>query len=100
MYSDDLVRWLLKILDNSNNQCPIYNVGSDNKVSIHEIANVLAKKYNLEVLSQKISSKKIDNYIPNISKARKELNLNINNNSLEAIQKTINFNLKNCNKQI
>jgi nucleoside-diphosphate-sugar epimerase len=100
MYSEDLVKWLLKILDNSNNQCPIYNVGSDNKVSIHKIANVLAKKYNLEILSPKISSKKIDNYIPNISKARKELNLNINNNSLEAIQQTINFHLKNCNKQI
>jgi len=100
MYSDDLVRWLFKILDHSNNLCPIFNVGSDNKVSIHKIANVLAKKYNLEILSPKISSKKIDNYIPNINKARKELNLNINNNSLEAIQKTINFHLKNFNKQI
>lgn len=100
MYSDDLVRWLLKILDHSNNLCPIFNVGSDNKVSIHKIANVLAKKYNLEILSPKISSKKIDNYIPNINKARKELNLKINNDSLEAIQKTINFHLKNCNKQI
>ena len=56
MYSDDLVRWLLKILDNSNNQCPTYNVGSDNKVSIHKIANVLAKKYNLKVLSPKLFS--------------------------------------------
>lgn len=100
MCSDDLVRWLLKILDNSNNQCPIYNVGSDNKVSIHKIANVLAKKYNLEILSPKISSKKIDNYIPNINKARKDLNLTINSNSLDAIEKTINFHLKNCNKQI
>ena len=100
MYSDDLVRWLLKILDHSNNLCPIFNVGSDNKVSIHKIANVLAKKYNLVILSPKISSKKIDNYIPNINKARKELNLKINNDSLEAIQKTINFHLKNCNKQI
>jgi dTDP-glucose 4,6-dehydratase len=100
MYSDDLVRWLLKILDNSNNQCPIFNVGSDNKVSVHRIANVLAKIYNLEILSPKISSKKIDNYIPNINKARKELNLTINNNSLEAIQQTINFHLKNRNKQI
>jgi len=100
MYSDDLVRWLLKILDHSNNLCPIFNVGSDNKVSIHKIADVLAEKYNLEILSPKISSKKIDNYIPNINKARKELNLKINNDSLEAIQKTINFHLKNCNKQI
>jgi dTDP-glucose 4,6-dehydratase len=100
MYSDDLVRWLLKILDHSNNLCPIFNVGSDNKVSIHKIADVLAEKYNLEILSPKISSKKIDNYIPNINKARKELNLKTNNDSLEAIQKTINFHLKNFNKQI
>jgi dTDP-glucose 4,6-dehydratase len=98
MYSDDLVRWLFKILDHSNKLCPIFNVGSDNKVSIHKTANVLAKKYNLEVLSPKISSKKIDNYIPNINKARKELNLTINNDSLEAIQKTINFHLKNFKK--
>ena len=100
MHSDDLVKWLFKILDNSNNQCPIFNVGSDNKVSIHKIANVLAKKYNLEILSPKISLKKIDVYIPDISKARKELSLTINKNSLEAIQQTINFHLKNCNKQI
>jgi dTDP-glucose 4,6-dehydratase len=95
MYSNDLVRWLLKILDNSNNQCPVYNVGSNNKISIHKIANVLAKKYNLQFISPKISSKKIDNYIPNTNKAKKELNLDINENSFEAIQKTINIYLKN-----
>ena len=89
MYSDDLVRWLLKILDNSNNQCPVYNVGSDNKVSIHKIANVLAKKYNLKVLSPKIFSKKIDNYIPNINKAKKELGLKLSYNSQSAIFKNI-----------
>lgn len=91
MCSDDLVRWLVTILDHSNNQCPIYNVGSDDGVSIHMIANFLAKKYNLQVLRKKMLSKKIDSYIPNISKARRELNLAINKNSLEAIQETINF---------
>ena len=95
MYSDDLVRWLLKILDNSNNQCPIFNVGSDNKVSIHKIANVLAKKYNLKVLSPKISSKKIDNYIPNINKAKKELGLKLSYNSQSAIFKNIKILSKN-----
>jgi len=100
MYSDDLVRWLLKILDNSSNQCPIYNVGSNNIISIHKVANLLAKKYNLKILSSKISLKKIDKYIPNIDKAKSELNLNINNSSLQAIQKTINFFLKNTFKKI
>jgi dTDP-glucose 4,6-dehydratase len=91
MYSDDLVRWLLKILDNSNNQCPIYNVGSNNKISIKNTANFLAKKYGLKVLSQKIFSKKVDNYIPNTEKAKKELNLNNYYTSLSAIIKTINI---------
>ena len=94
MYSDDLVRWLLRILDNSNTKCPIYNVGSDNKISIHRIASVLAKKYDLDIYSPKIYSKKIDNYIPNISKAKRELKLKNNYLSLGAIIKTINLFLK------
>jgi nucleoside-diphosphate-sugar epimerase len=95
MYSDDLVRWLLKILDNSNKQCPTYNVGSNNKISIQNTANFLAKKYGLKVISPKILSKKVDNYIPNIEKAKKELNLNNYYTSLSAIIKTINILKKN-----
>jgi dTDP-glucose 4,6-dehydratase len=95
MYSNDLVRWLLKILDNSNNQCPIYNVGSNNKISIQNTANFLAKKYGLKVLSPKILLKKVDNYIPNIEKAKKELNLNNSYTSVSAIIKTINILKKN-----
>jgi hypothetical protein len=75
-------------------------VGSNNIISIHKVANLLAKKYNLKILSSKISLKKIDKYIPNIDKAKSELNLNINNSSLQAIQKTINFFLKNTFKKI
>jgi nucleoside-diphosphate-sugar epimerase len=95
MHSDDLVKWLLQILDNSNIQCPIYNVGSDNKISIHQIANVLAKKYDLDVDSPKLSLKKIDYYIPNINKAKKVLGLKINYTSLRAIVETINTLKKN-----
>ena len=91
MYSDDLVKWLLKILDNSNTQCPIYNVGSDDKISIHQVANILADKFNLKIDTKKLSLKKIDNYIPNTSKAKKVLGLKINNTSNEGIIKTINI---------
>ena len=91
MYADDLVEWLYKILDNSNTQCPIYNVGSDDKISIHQVANVLADKFNLKIDTVKLSLKKIDNYIPNISKAKKILGLKINNTSNEGIIKTINI---------
>jgi nucleoside-diphosphate-sugar epimerase len=95
MHSNDLVRWLLKILGNSNTQCPIYNVGSDNKISIHEIASTLAKKYDLDIDSPKLSLKKIDNYVPNINKAKKVLGLKINYTSLRAIIETINTLLEN-----
>ena len=91
MYADNLVQWLLKILDNSNTQCPIYNVGSNERISIHQVANVLADKFNLKIDTAKLSLKKIDNYIPNISKAKKILGLKINNTSNEGIIKTINI---------
>jgi nucleoside-diphosphate-sugar epimerase len=97
MYEEDLVRWLLKIINYSNKNCPIYNVGSDNAISISKLANLLSRKYNLNVNlnSKKISKKKFDKYIPNIQKAKKELNLNINYSALSAIIKTIDILKKN-----
>ena len=91
MYADDLVKWLLKILHNSNTQCPIYNVGSNDKTSIHQVANILAKKYSLKIDAEKLSLKKIDNYMPSISEAKKILGLKINKTSIEGIIKTINI---------
>lgn len=97
MHEEDLVRWLLKILNSSNKNCPIYNVGSDNAISIYKLANLLAKKYNLNVDfdNKKISKKIFDKYVPNIQKAKKELNLNINYSALSAIIKTIDILKKN-----
>jgi len=95
MYSDDLVKWLLKILKNSNTGCPIYNVGSDDEISIHSLAKTLGKKYRLNVnFKKKIYDNKIDKYIPCIKKADKELGLINNYSSIEAIIKTIKL-LKN-----
>ena len=95
MYSDDLVKWLLKILKNSNTNCPVYNVGSDDAISIHSLAKTLGKKYRLNVnFKKKIYDNKIDKYIPCIKKAYKELGLINYYSSIEAIIKTINL-LKN-----
>ena len=99
MHTDDLVKWLLKILYNSNTKCPIYNVGSDDKISLHELATFLAKKYQLNVTASKILSKKTDCYVPNISKTKKLLNLNIKYKSIQAVIKTINAHSK-INKNI
>ena len=43
MHSDDLINWLITILRNSSEKCPIYNVGSDEKVSLNKLANLIGK---------------------------------------------------------
>ena len=90
----NLVKWLLKILDNSNTQCPIYNVGSNDKISILQVTNTLAKKYNVRIDSAKLSSKKFDSYIPNINKAKKILGLKIYSSSIKGVIKTTNILIK------
>ena len=97
MHEKDLVVSLLKILIRSNHNCPIYNVGSDDAISIHKLASLLAKKYNLGIVSanKKFSKDIFDKYIPNINKAKKQLKLKINHGSLGAIIKTINLLKKN-----
>jgi len=100
MHEEDLVRWLLKILVHSNKNCPIYNVGSDRFISIHKLANLLSKKYNLnaDFDNSNILKKEFDMYIPNIQKAKKELNLKNNYSTVDAIIKTINLLIKNNEK--
>lgn len=95
MYSDDLVRWLIKIVENSKINCPTYNVGSENTVEIHEFGSILAKKYNLNCSITKIDKKKYDIYVPSTNKIKKELNLITKFNSLQAVNKTISLLKKN-----
>ena len=91
MHSNDLIKWLIKILDYSNNKCPIYNVGSEKKVTICQIVKFLAKKYRLQFKIPEISLKKKDIYIPNVYKAKKELNLINELDSIKNIIKTISL---------
>jgi nucleoside-diphosphate-sugar epimerase len=95
MYADDLVRWLIKIVENSNINCPIYNVGSENTVNIHKFGGILAKKYNLNSSIGKIDKKKYDMYVPSTNKIKKELNLVTKFTSLQAVNKTISLLRKN-----
>jgi len=82
MNSDDLIRWLINILLNSNTKCNIYNVGSDEAISIENLAKLISKKFNKKVNKKKnflIKNKKqlVDYYVPTISKAKKDLNLKL-----------------------
>ena len=43
MHSDDMVRWVLTILSKSNSKCPIYNVGSNECISIQNLAKLIGQ---------------------------------------------------------
>jgi dTDP-glucose 4,6-dehydratase len=90
MHADDLVQWLLKIVSNANNKCPIYNVGSDYSINIRTLGARLAINNKLSFRFNKIKSNLIDVYVPSISKAKKDLKLKLKYNSLDAINNTIN----------
>ncbi len=80
MNTDDIVRWIIKILINASPNCDIYNVGSDEIITVAKLAKLIAKHYKKTVcINRKIGlkNKKIDFYVPSIKKAHKNLNLKI-----------------------
>ena len=90
MYQDDLANWILTILLRSKKKFDIYNVGSDDPISIHKLAEILSKKYKIKFISNLNLSNATDHYLPNIEKAKKIFNLKLRYKSLQAIFKTIN----------
>ena len=94
MHEEDLARCTLEILNLNKTDGKIYNVGSDDEIDAKYLANKLSKKYSLKLIHKKINEKKIDYYVPDIKKIKKELNFKLNSSSYKSIIKTINF-LKN-----
>jgi nucleoside-diphosphate-sugar epimerase len=93
MNSEDLVRWIIKILVKSSSKCKIYNVGSDEAITIKKLASIIAKKYNKLVSVKSINRTKetIDYYVPSISKAKKELNLKNKYNLKKSLDQILNL---------
>lgn len=91
--ADDLIRWLIKILISSSTKCNIYNVGSDETISIKNLADIIARKFNKSVLTNNKNSNKgdFDFYVPSIFKAKKELNLKIKFKIKKSINQLLKF---------
>ena len=70
LYADDLVRWLMRIGQMSSIACPVFNVGSDESISIQDLAKKLAIYFQVDLQLPKIESQFVDRYIPSIEKAR------------------------------
>jgi dTDP-glucose 4,6-dehydratase len=91
--ADDLIRWLIKILINSSTKCNIYNVGSDETISIKNLAGIIARKFNknVHVNNKKLIKDDFDFYVPSINKAKKELNLRIKFKIKKSLNQLLKF---------
>lgn len=88
LHADDLVQWLMKIGQVASNKCPIFNVGSDEVISIQDLSIKIAAYFQVNLQLPLIENALVDRYVPSIEKAQKigcrvELKLD------QAIEKTV-----------
>jgi nucleoside-diphosphate-sugar epimerase len=78
LYISDLVIWLLTILIKGKN-CYPYNVGSEEEISIENLAKIIAgfskKRLEIEIQTKKSNLNIIDRYVPSTKRAQDELKL-------------------------
>ena len=93
MYAADLTVWLFTVLFKGN-VCHPYNVGSEEDLSIEDVAKIIAsfsnKPVDIQIAEKKINSKPL-RYVPSTSRAKQELNLQSYFNTKQTLQKTFNY---------
>lgn len=97
MDQEDLAHWLLSILFiGANNE--IYNVGSDEEITIENLARLIKKTFQLElpIIKEYQSvvgqAKGRSYYVPNIEKAKSDLGLSLNFRLKDSILKISDLN--------
>jgi nucleoside-diphosphate-sugar epimerase len=93
LHPADLVVWLLRILLRGR-RARAYNVGSDEVVSTAQLANRIAEvvQPTPEVVIQSVQPQGPQNiYLPDIRRARTELNLDVTISLQDAIARTLTF---------
>jgi dTDP-glucose 4,6-dehydratase len=97
LYASDLIIWLLKILILGGSNFP-YNVGSDEDLPITELADHIRKCFATDIgviINLALNSlAKPDRYVPLIEYAKIKLKLDVLIKLDEAINKTIQYNIK------
>ena len=94
LYGADLVIWLWTILFRGQS-CRPYNVGSDQAISIGELANIIANSFTPKlpiVIDKKPEyGKTAEKYIPSVQRIKQELGLGQHIDLLESIARTKNW---------
>ena len=78
---------------NNGKDCEAYNVGSDYQITIENLANLvrdsIAPDKNVRIISQLNRNENRKRYVPDIRKAKKELELEIKYSLRDSIIKSI-----------
>jgi len=93
MYATDLIIWLITILLKGKVGYP-YNVGSDQSISIRDLA-ILVNGYQTNkrdvIILGKNNGQLLEQYVPDTSRCRNELNLHVRVGLDESVQRTLTF---------
>jgi dTDP-glucose 4,6-dehydratase len=97
LYGSDLAAWLWTILL-SGTPCRPYNVGSEEAVSIAELARVAAEHFRVsfEIAREPEAGRQAERYVPKTARAREELQLAQRVGLSEAIARTARWHRKNA----
>jgi len=93
LYGSDLTVWLLGLLSQGS-PGSAYNVGSEQAVTLRELAETIAHELGapgVEVRAQPVPGGSINRYIPSTEKARSELGLRETTGLVQAIRKTADW---------
>ncbi|SEM54950.1 dTDP-glucose 4,6-dehydratase [Syntrophus gentianae] len=93
LYAGDLAHWLWTLLLQGK-PGRVYNVGSDDEISIRNLAETVRKisgtSNKIRVLAP-IAAARPQRYVPDVSRARKELGLEVKTSFEEAIRLTLEY---------
>jgi nucleoside-diphosphate-sugar epimerase len=96
LYAADMVVWLLTILVNGSDQP--YNLGSDQGISVADLARKISKigsnDAGVQITSKPLDDGKTQRYIPQISKAKNDLGVEVYTDLDFAIRKTLEWHSK------
>jgi nucleoside-diphosphate-sugar epimerase len=90
LYAADLAAWLWSILFRGE-ACRPYNVGSDEAVSIRELADMVAtlgRNMGVEIAGKPLPGAPAERYVPDVSRATRELGVTKNIELTEALRRT------------
>jgi dTDP-glucose 4,6-dehydratase len=88
LYGADLARWLWTMLDRGTG---VYDVGSDEVVTMAELAEIVRRVVNPGVQVQRGNGGAASTYVPNIDRATRELGLTAEVALDEAITRTVEW---------